>query len=86
MGDGEKGGVGLLAGLPFSSDKGGDTGWGVQAAACMARKRSSQQGMPWSSRSGLWRSPLDGTVEALVLWDPDPLRQLSPRLPDYSCL
>lgn len=58
---------GLLTALPFSSDKGGDTDWGVQAAACMARKRSSQQGTPWSARPGLWRSPLDGTVEVLVL-------------------
>lgn len=63
----EEGGGGLLAGLPFSSDKGGDTGWGVQAAACMARKRSSQQGRPWSARPGIWRSPLGGTVEVLVL-------------------
>lgn len=34
-GDREKGGVGLPAGLPFSSDKGDGVSWGVQVAACM---------------------------------------------------
>lgn len=41
MGDEEKGGVGLPAGLLFSSDRGGNIGWGVQIAACMALKVSS---------------------------------------------
>lgn len=31
---------------PFSNDKGGDIGWGVQVVTCMALRGPSQQGSP----------------------------------------
>lgn len=40
VGDGEKGGAGLPAGLPFSNDEGDDIVWGAQLAACVALKAS----------------------------------------------
>ena len=83
-GDREKGGAGLPAGLPFSSDKGDGISWGVQVAACMAQKGSSLQRVPWSTRPSLWRArPLDETIEALVLCNLNLLRRLSPRLPGF---
>lgn len=52
-----KGGAGLPAGLPVSNNKGGDIGWGVQFAACMALKDSLSRD-PWSASLGFWRGPL----------------------------
>lgn len=52
-----KGGAGLPAGLPVSNNKGGDIGWRVQFAACMALKDSLSRD-PWSASLGFWRGPL----------------------------